>query len=527
MRIRSLIVTLLAGLMLLLSPRQAGAQVLWQHGLATEPSMREGGEVSLPDDEGVIQALDSMSTQEQEELLYLYARLNKPRMALLISRRIFAKNPAQKEALLVLASMYLERRDASGTLEYARRVQKHYPGDHQGIYFEAAAYALSGQHLRAEELLRGLKAEQFRQPGVFPYEVDYASSAWQAGNWRAAIHAYRSLLNDEQISEELRQDVRSNLDALYRQNLPQLHARTEWAELETGTIIRSDLRYEYPITSRQRLFIEYDREDLYQNGDALPYRSLLRDRQQAMVSVETYLGEHWYLRGGVGGYEDGAMGAGRLTHKLGQDGEWALFAAGNEKASDSLYANMIDARQHRLGMELSHALGYGLSFRWQGDVRMVEIKDRNYGEGYGINLGLDKLLLTKPVEVTLGYEAQYAAFDRGAVPVGLADELLNPGTTVLNRRQATEGLVDDETHRHGGTLTLRWNPLRQWQWEATGLGGFRVDQNLWDYGGFVATRYWVTKSIEAQWRGGYLSSGAAGNAATEEWLLSLALSSYF
>lgn len=81
--------------------------------------------------------------------MYLYARLQKPKIATILADRILSETPSDKQTLLVLASMHNEQRNVDRALYYGRKLMEYFPGDQQARYYMGAAFYLAGEFEKA------------------------------------------------------------------------------------------------------------------------------------------------------------------------------------------------------------------------------------------------------------------------------------------------------------------------------------------------------------------------------------------
>jgi len=86
-----------------------------------------------------------LGLEERRYILYLYGRLNRPKVAERLAVDILTDDPSNKAALLVLASMYVEQQNPEKALVIGRRLVKYYPKDDQALYFLGASHWLAGQ----------------------------------------------------------------------------------------------------------------------------------------------------------------------------------------------------------------------------------------------------------------------------------------------------------------------------------------------------------------------------------------------
>ena len=237
-----------------------------------------------PDRNGPALAPDEkLPVEDLRALLHLYSRLDKPGMVEVVAGRILSRDPRDKETLQLLASFYLERKDAPRALQYTRALVKSYPSDDQAPFQLAMAFKLDGQPRAAIEVLTKLKLEKF-QGRHFPYEAELASAALASGDWPQAVRSYQAALEDPKLRPEERSGVRKQLEELYRTHLPQLFLKETFTHSRSGLIFRSLLDWRQPLAARHRLRLELERDDLKLNEADL-LRPQWTDRYDAVAGV--------------------------------------------------------------------------------------------------------------------------------------------------------------------------------------------------------------------------------------------------
>jgi tetratricopeptide (TPR) repeat protein len=474
--------------------------------------------------------------RRNRQLLYLYARLNHPAGAEKLAREVLAKNPGDRETLLALGSMYLERKDARRLRLMAKRVLDHYPNDDQALFFLASAFSLEGQHAEAEAILRRLRADQFRNK-PYPYLLDLASEARRAGHWHESILAYRELLEDNQLSLDLRAEARQVLDELYRENLPQLHPSVNWEILSnTGSIVRSQLRYEHPVTTRHRLLVDVRRDDLSQWENAF-VRGVQDSRMQGIVAVETRITQPWHMLLGIGGSTAGPVATGGFRHKLaGDEGEVRFAANYNARALDSLALEILDGRQSDVRAILQYRMDAETGARCEIYGRQVTAQDETLGYGWGLLPGIDYVALRKPIEVVIGYQGNVAFFDTTSNDTSLVAPLIQPGLSPiaaldasegLTLTQSPDGLIASVINRHNFVFSLRGRIMKQWRWQVDGFAGYAFDVIDAEYGATLRTTFEIRKSLEFELGAGWRNSGSNSNSSSSVTELSMAMHAYF
>jgi len=496
------------------------------------PELVEADLEPLPDDE----APPPMEPlfEKQKRLLYLLARLKRSGPARPLATRILTESPSDKETLLVLASMELERKNAAGVRHYARRFLKYYPKDDQGWYFISAAESLMGHHAAAKGILEKMRAQLFSNKD-FPYKVDLASTARLSGDWRTALSVYKELLEDGQTSRPLREEARRIIDEIYREQLPRVNLSADYQHLfSTGDILRTDAAWESPFTNRIRLFVNLHRDDLYQKPNG-SLKSIRDFRMEGTVGFESHIVQSWHLTAEAGGSSAGFLAAAELRRRLTPTRSWFVGGNYNQRATDSLSLEILDGRQSRVFAGFDWTLDDESDWRVAGTAygRVATVDSQLLGHGWGLEWQVERVLMRDPVNIRLAYIGQYSRFDTTSTNSSLVQPLFDPGTTPAQEvagldfegivAGSPETLIDPEINYQGFSLTARRDILPQWSLEVTGVLGYYFDSSQLNYGGYVRNIWRPRKSLEFLASVGYLSSGTQSNTGSEVFELSLAL----
>ena len=472
--------------------------------------------------------------QKQKRLLYLFARLKRARPARPLAARILREAPSDKETLLALCSMELERKNAAGVLHHARRFLAFYPDDDQGWYFVAAAESMLGHYARAQGILENLRATTF-QNKEFPYKVDLASTARLSGDWRTALAVYKELLADRQIAPTLRDEARRILDEIYREQLPRFTLASEYQHLlSTGEILRTDADWESPLTNRIRLLVHLHRDDLHQmpNGVA---RAIYDSRMEGTLGLDAQVAHSWHLRAEAGASSAGFLASAELRRKVAPMRSWFVGADYNRRATDSLALEILDGRQSRAYAGFDWVLDDEADWRVSATAaaRIATVDSAILGNGWGAEWQVERVILRDPVAIRLAYVGQYSRFDTTATNPAIVQPLFDPGSTAAQQTAAldTEGilagspetLIDPEISYQGMTLSARREILPQWTMEAVGIFGYYLDSSQTNYGGYFKNSWHPRKSIDVEASVGYLSGGMQSNTGSQVYIFSLAL----
>ena len=239
-----------------------------------------------PETNGPALAPDAkLSLEDSRALLHLYSRLGRTKMVEAVAGRILSRYPRDKETLRLLASFYLEKKDAPRALNHARTLVKFYPDDAEAHLLLAMAYKLDGQYRLAKEVLTKVKSEKFPNR-FFPYEAELASAALLSGDWPQAVRSYQEALENPKLQPEQRSEARNQLEQLYRTHLPQLFLKETYTQLQSGLILRSVLEWSQPVAVNHRLHLELERDDLKLNSADL-LRPQWANRYDVLAGIES------------------------------------------------------------------------------------------------------------------------------------------------------------------------------------------------------------------------------------------------
>ena len=170
-------------------------------------------EIDISDDK-VLELSKGLSLEHRRYLVYLYARLNKPKIAMALADRILTEDPAEKQTLLILAGMHIELKNVDRALNYGQELVRLFPNDEQAQYYLGAAYYLAEQFGHAKAVLNGLKLERYSER-LYPYQGDLASATFRTSDWHRAMIAYQELLRRHKLSDEVRMGARQVLEGIY------------------------------------------------------------------------------------------------------------------------------------------------------------------------------------------------------------------------------------------------------------------------------------------------------------------------
>lgn len=483
--------------------------------------------VSAPSEgeEGQLALQDNLSLEHRRYLLYLYARLGKPKIAEQLSERILNEAPGDKQTYLVMASMYLELRQTEKALLTGKRLAKLYPDDNQAIYFLGAAHYQAGQFQEANEIFSDLKKSDF-EGKLYPYQTDLASSALGAGDWYRAMLAYQELLRKHQLGNELRLKAREVLEGIYYEHLPQAGFREEITWLDAGRSYRSLLDYRQHFKDSQRVFAHYGRVDL-RLEEVGGLRANSTANQEGWIGLESVFSPKYSteIYGGV--WEEGALGGAAVTRAIAPERHIRLRLDGNEASRDSLLMESLNGRQHEASLSMNWAFNHKWVAYGQLSGREAVLAGESLGLGAGASFNLEHILLHKSPHLRVGYRGVLNTFERNDTDPTLVDSAVVPSATLDQRRAIARNLILSRFHRHGAYATWRDNWSGVFYYEATAGVDYDVESDSWVRSAMGRLRFYPRKSVELSVEGGYSSSAATADQNSAQWLLGCGLKLWF
>jgi len=472
-------------------------------------------------------AIASLSFEQRRSLLYLFARLNQAEAAEELGRAILAESPGDKQTLLTLASMYLDRKDPVNTLRMAKALLAHHPDDHQARYFEAAALLLSKQAPAAERILQDVKRTHFPKQW-FPYQTDLATAAVAAGDWRTAVTACQEVLRQHDISEKLRANVRHTLETLYRDHLPRFSAESTGTLLAPGSVFRSSAEHRQHIAEDHKLFVRYQRYDTHLL--AAPIAGIAQRSAQAQdagIGLESTLSKNWRTEAWVGAGNPGPVGALSLHYLPGNASQWTVAFEGNSHSTDSLLLESLDGREQRGTLRGTFPVTSRVSFTAEAYGRHLHVDGESLGHGAGATWALDHLILRDTPELHAGYRGTYSAFSLTTANTQIVEPAVRPDATPAQREALLRGLVLEELHREGIYLLWKDRIIEPLFYRLVTTLEYSFELDTIVYGASAGFHFYPRKSIEMSGEGGYLSSATSGDLNSDQWQFNVALKYWF
>lgn len=478
---------------------------------------------TIPDDQ-VLAIASSLSLESRRYLLYLNARLNRPHVSEALAERILVENPGDQRTLLVLASMYLERRSAEKAMEIARTLIAYYPDDDQSRYFLGASYYLSQQYDAAKEVFKDLKVSKFRGR-LYPYETDLASSALRSGDWFSAKQSYEEVLRSHKLHPSLRLEARRILESVYREHLPLLTLSNTTAILNSGSLHRPGASFRTHIEDRQTLHFSVG-TTMVRIEPAPSLRKYEISTLEGRAALESVWRKQWHTTAWIGGSEILPLGGMQIKRNLGdQRAAWLEFH-GNEKSQDGLLIESLNGRQHRIAVGLTHTLHRNLTFQGELSVRDAHIDHESLGQGLQFYSTFDYTLKRGWPEWHAGWRSYISLFSRdpGANPqLPFAADNLTPE----RRRDLISQLVLSDLHREGVYVNVRHQLSGLVYLRAGGGVDYALDRSTFEYYGQGGISVYPRKRLELDTGLTYSTSARTADQNSAQWLLDFSLKYWF
>jgi hypothetical protein len=496
-------------------------------GLATGPAVAYPGSTMAPSvaRERRLALREDIPVEHQRYLLYLYAKIGRVDMVERLARPVLAANPQDRDTLLAVTHMYVENKSVDQALAYAGMMYRYYPQDPQAAYYYGVANFNAGNYAESERILQLLKLQQYERT-PFPYNVDLAQSALRAGNWERSVIAYRELLENNHVSDELRREVRVVLDQLYRRHLNHVDAQMNAFLLDSGEFWQFQVDARHQFSRRTQLFAHAGRENFYVAPNTT-LRKRYNDGHEAWVGVEHQPTQYSYLSGWVGGANAGAQGGTKYRYRFQEKGEVAVEFFGHEKARDSILLQSLDGRQHRLTLSASRYLSPRLLVFGQLSGRQVVIDGSELGRAINGSWNAEFFLQQAGPVFKIGYRGLAHSFSRRATDGNLVAPAAAEGLAAATQSLLLDTLVINRVHREGIYA----------DWVARVLGpvhlhlragiDYAFERSDVEYYGRAGLLIYPRKSTEISIETGYISSVATADQSSGQWEINVALRHWF
>ena len=483
----------------------------------------EGKDISITD--AAEAEFEGLDLETRRYLLYLFARVNQPRMAESLARKILTEYPKDRQTLLVLASLYIELKETEKALVIGKRMVQFYPTDDQAIYFLAAAHYQAGHYEQANGILKDLKAWQFKGKR-YPYQTDLASSATGGEDWYRAMLAYQELLRHHQLIQPLRLEARKVLENIYREHLPQLAADVESVVVRPGVINRYKTDYKQHVTDSARLGFFANVDDVILDRGS-QFRSGRYQRYDAGLRLELRQSRRWDSSYWMGGGNGGLLGGANVTRTFAQQRSLTLETYLNERATDGLLAEAIDSRQHRISLKGKYLLRHSWLIYGEALVRETLIDGEHIANGWGVNAHLEYILFHDHPELRFGYHTQWTAASRTGANPELVDAAVDRSLTSDEKALILSSLFLRQSHREGVYYNLVHQLSGALIFQQTTGVDYVFELGSIEWYANAGISFFPRKSIELKAGVGYSTSANTTDFGSDQWIISGGLKWYF
>ncbi|GAB5560358.1 MAG: hypothetical protein SynsKO_20050 [Synoicihabitans sp.] len=488
--------------------------------------MIRGQDLELPiEDERMIEIAMGLDIEQRRYLTYLYARINKPKVAVRIGNHVLRENPSDRQTMLVLASLAVEQQQGEEAVRLAKTFLGYYPDDHQGLYFLGAGYYLQRRFSESEQVLSETKRNQFRGES-YPYETDLASASVGAGQWYRAMLSYQELLRNHDLGDELRSEVRRELDRIYREHGPQIALNHDSIRLESGNVHRMDFAHRMHLTERHwwTVTAANDRVKIRPRPGLIP-------RTTKRADYATILRSTWGSRShstlGLGHSPQGLTTEAIWHHNVAPSRSVSLAWNGNKTSTDSLLLESLDGRQDRIELTFSWLIEADLNMVLRAFSRDLRVGKTELGNGTGVELSIDQVLRRNGAHWLVGYRGSYASFSTTGRNFGVLGSALSQGLPPRERAAIFQNLVAPRINRHGVSLVTADELTRAWHYRIELGGDYDFERETFGYNASMQWIFRPRKSIELGVRGGYFSSADSSDAGSSAYLLDLSFLFYY
>jgi hypothetical protein len=476
-------------------------------------------EIKSPSDAGRVPPPESkLSLDDLRALLHLYSRVGRPTMVEEMAGKILKQDSRDQETLRMLASYYLERKDAPRSLKYARALVKFYPNDAEARFLLAMGYRLDGQSRLAKEVLADLRLKKFENR-LFPYETELASAALATGDWPQAIRSYREALKNPKLQPGEMIEARRQLEELYRLHSPQVVLKETATLFKSGLIFRSALDWTQPLAINHSLRLELDRDDLkLKRMEGL--RAQWANRYDVLAAIESDY-RPWRTRVFVGLGDEGAIYGGNLTRVLGEDQYLTLSLHANQRATDSLLLEVLHGREDEVVLWWHSRFYPDITANVKLRARRILVDGETLGYGYSVDLNLERAILKNVPELRAGYRGLVSSYSQSSKNIQLLAGVVAPGTSASNQLVLLNNLVSD-INLHGIYLSWQQAINPEWSWQALIGGDYSFTRSTFGQSAEAGVSYFPSRKTEFIFNAGYSTSASTSEQDTERLELSLA-----
>jgi Flp pilus assembly protein TadD len=468
---------------------------------------------------------DHIPLEHQRYLLYLYAKIGRDDMAENLARRVLAQQPNDRDSLLAMTVMYVEKQRADQALTYASSLYRLYPTDHEAAYYYGMANYLAGNFAEATRILQVLKLGEYRRK-PFPYNVDLGQSALRAGNWDQAVRAYRELLDNNHVNDELRREVRVVLDQLYRRHLSRVEALGNAYLLDAGEFQQYQVKGSHQLNRRTRIFAHLEHNQI-EVEPTLNLRGRWNDANEVWAGAEYEVKPHALFSAWAGGANVGPQGGAKFRYRFEEKGEASIESFAHEKSRDGLLIQSLDGRQHRLTVAGSYYLRPRLLVFGELSGRQVVVDGTELGRGINGSWNAEFFVRRDLSTFRLGYRGLASSFGRRLESTGILNPAVHPTVAAAARVPILDELVLNRIHREGiyaDWLGRVYGPVFV---HLRGGLDYAFERKAMEYYTRIGLLIYPRRSLEIVSEVGYNSSVANANGGSGQWEINIALRYWF
>jgi len=331
-------------------------------------------------------------------------------------RELLKLKPTHEEALRETASVYLRRKDATNARTFAERLVKVKPQtpDYQQLLVNAFELDVNARntpaYTQAKARLLQLNpdaVEEVEQPEE-ESKQDIALKLEKGEEVRKAIAIYREIAADHNADAKDRAEALERAETLTWERLPRAQVTMSALEESSATLFSTEVEV-VPYVTKDWTFGLKSRWDRLSE---LPIPTLGgRDERVEAVAYLTSHGQpfDWTVEMGYLDTHTSHLRAGlTLNQTLPSGLEWSLSAQLNARPMDSLELISAGGRENRIQGSISTPLGKNWRTDFSAKIRQVNTDFGRLGSGVSFEYGLQRKLLTGPVQLDLRYEMEYS-----------------------------------------------------------------------------------------------------------------------
>ena len=163
-------------------------------------------------DQEALDRFDTATSQEQLELLHLYAEYGNSAMVDALSQKFLERNPGDPAANEIMATFAIKNRHPKEAMFYTEQLMAVNPSTKAKV-LRASALSLAKRPAEAVPILQRLKAENKEE--IFPQQVDLSFALLESGRTDAAKSAFEEIVNTPGYSPDIVAEAESQLAGIH------------------------------------------------------------------------------------------------------------------------------------------------------------------------------------------------------------------------------------------------------------------------------------------------------------------------